>query len=336
MKAGIRRTMKRMAIVTAISLGAVGLLIGPMLVGELRSQGRVDRVFWRELCRGVLMLTQDAVVRGTAASYGRIGDATYPIRAVHADSVVADKAVLDTIALGTTIGGPNGSILMWARNVGGVGIGSKRAMIWGPVVTVVATAVKNEAAQTVADTLKTTGAKYTIAVTAVGTAGATDTLYVRGKDAAGATQIARQKLTAGSPTTPLVVTGTAGKAATKLYWTQVDSVSFAAIDGADSASVVAYPYAGVTVSGSATAGNFAGVSVDSFASNGTGRICIAGTCQLRVNSNTTAITPGGMIETAAWGVGLTDAAATTGQNIARSLEYAKMDSLAIQVIVGMF
>jgi hypothetical protein len=158
---------------------------------------------------------------------------------------------------------------------------------------------------------------------------------ITGLDANGTSQTKRMKLVAGSTTTTMVITG-ATKSATKLYWTKISVLDTRPVTGGDSVGVSAYPYAGVTPSGAAAAGLFAGVTVDSFAAYGTGRICIFGPCDLRVNSNTTALIPGGMVETAAWGVGLTDAAATTGQNIARSIEYAKQDSLMTRVFIDRY
>ena len=302
---------------------------------------RFDREYFNELCRGYIYLTQNAEIRGTANNYGQIGNSSSQVRGVYsrkvdADSVITTYTQSDTVSLGTTVGGPNGSILMTVRNVTGLGVGKGRAMKWAPVVEVVALLPKNTANRAISDSLKTTGAKYTLACVVAGTAGATDTLYVKGKDASGVTQTASMKLTAGATTTTMVSTGIVGKTATKLYWSKIDSVSYLSIDGADSAQVIAYPYGSVSVCGASSAGLFAGVTVDTLTLGGTGRICISGTCLLRVNSYTTALIPGGMLETAAWGVGLVDASATVATNIGVGLEYAKMDSLLTQVFIGRY
>lgn len=347
MKKYIRRALKYTAIVAAVPLILAVILVGPIVVSDLIAQGRVDRVFYNELCRGVFSLTQNAIIRGTAASYGLIGNSTYPIRAVTSDSVVADKVVADTIEVGTTVGGSNGSTLQWVVNHTGAGVGRGRFMVARSTSIKVVNAVGTtgfSANRTIADSLNswipsTRGAKMMLAVRAVGTTATTDSVYVRGLDENGASQNKKLPLLSGVSKTTQFIVGT-GKAATKVYWTKVDSVSFSLVatapTGADSVALEAYPMGAVEAATSASTGDFVGVTVDTMANKALGRVCIYGPVDGRVNAGTTALTPGAMIELAGWGVGVTDAAATTAKNVAWALEYAGQDSLLTRVFVDKY
>ena len=77
---------------------------------------------------------------------------------------------------------------------------------------------------------------------------------VYGKDHDGAARIDSVALTDGSTTTSMIVDGT-----TRLYWTDIDSLSTALVDGATSVTFTAYGYASVKASDGANT-DFAGVA----------------------------------------------------------------------------
>lgn len=305
----LRRAIWYTGFVLALVLAGLGLMVGPLIVGELIAQGRVDRVFVNELCRGIFTVGNDAKV-----------------------------------VLGTVAGGSNGSVVMWVRNLSGSNVGAGRFMVHrSTAVTVVSSVGSSVSNATIANNLssfktasETVGAKFVLYATATGTAGSADSIYVKGLDANGVTQSGLFKLLSGASSVTQILTGSpaaaAGRAVTPLFWAKVDSVSMAHQASSATFALAASPFAAVDVASSAST-DFAGVSVDSMANNALGRICIHGPVQARVNSGTTALTPGALIELAGWGVGVTDASATTAQNVAKALQYAKQDSQLTQVFV---
>ena len=307
MKRGLHRIGRVVGYASLIFVLMIVVMVTPLLVSDLISQGRIDRVFYNELCRGIFTLTDAAKFK-----------------------------------LGTTDGGGSGAIVINVRNLSGVGVGAGRAFAWRstPLTCVSTVGSVAGATATIADDLithkassETLGAKYVLASVITGTAATGDTVVVVGWNANGAAQTKRQALTVGASTTTMFVTGT-GKGATKLYWTKVTSASMTLVAGTHTASLVAYPVGGVTVAAGLSVGDFAGVSVDSMASNAQGKLCIVGPVDVRVNAATSVAIPGTKLRPAGWGVLVTSPGAVDSSITATSMEYASQDSLLIRVKLG--
>ncbi len=236
------------------------------------------------------------------------------------------------IQLGTTVGGPNGTLLMKTHNKSGTDIVAGDFLVWDNDTTiVVATAVVGYTDATIAASLSTetaNGGKFSLVTEAMGTVAA-DTMFIRGLDGNGVRQTLRYALTDGATTKSWAKSGT-----TRYYWTQIDSVSAEAVDGADSVRVYAYGYATVMQSDGANT-DFAGVChSDSLKDNNVGFVCVYGPIDGVVDAGSNDASPGVLLELASGGDAVVDTSPSTAQNVARCMEFSNADNQTIRVFVN--
>lgn len=246
-----------------------------------------------------------------------------------------------SIRLGERLGGKNGAVLQKVHNISGSSISAADFLCYdaGPTVAIASSVTigYTSAQITVTNDLTTetggasapNGGFFTVVVTANGTVDA-DTVKIWGKDEFSVAQACTLALDDGATSTSMAVRGT-----TRLYWTDIDSLSTEKSNGGSLTDLTftARGYATVIASDGANT-DFAGVAIATIADNATGFICIYGPVDAVVDAATTPCSPGSMIELAANGDGVVDAAATTAQNVARALEYSNKNDFKIRVFVA--
>ena len=308
------------------SLFLVALILTALMPNEVMSQA--NRLY-RATVVNILKVGDNATIEPSNDGSSSVGTTTKRFGVVYADS-----GTVDHFRLGSVIGGANGTTLMKVANVSGSALAAGDALVWD-LQTVAVTSgdvLAGTANVTVSEDLTTesaNGAYFSLVAISDGTAAA-DTVHIYGSDENGSSQNQRMELTDGSNTTSMIVNGT-----TRLYWSDIDSISFGDVDGSDSVSVVAYPYSAVMASDGANT-DFAGVAFEAIADNGVGYAVVHGPVDAVVDAASNAASPGSMVELASGGDFVTDTGATTAKNGARAMEYSNKDGFKIRVFVDSY
>jgi len=242
-----------------------------------------------------------------------------------------------TFQLGTGVLDTLGRTLIKVQNKTGSALALGDAVVWDNAAVAVVADAAPAADATIANDLTGEGGWRTLSVACTGTPDAGDSIKVWGTTyEGGANDYTKMLLPASSGATFAVVDTTT--AAPILHWSQIDSIKYnadAVSDGASAVTVNSYGVATVLACDGANT-DVAGIAIGAIADNAFGYICVHGVCKATVDAGTNAASPGVLLEGAANGDLVVDAAATTGKNIARALEYSTIDNKQILVFVDSF
>ena len=249
-------------------------------------------------------------------------------------TLTGGTVTLDAIYLGRAVLDSLGRVLIYVQNKTGSALAEGDACVWdNTAVEVVASAAISDD-MTIADDLTDEEAFLSVTIVSTGTPDSGDSMFVKGKIYGALTSTTYGvELTNASGPTDMVT-----NAGTLIYFTDVDSVygnADAIADGASAIVVNAYGVATVKACDGANT-DVAGVAIGAIADNAFGYICTHGVCKATVDAATNAASPGVLLEGAANGDLVVDAAATTGKNIGRALEYSNKDNTKILVFIDCY
>jgi hypothetical protein len=245
-----------------------------------------------------------------------------------AEAVKLGQGVLDSL----------GRVLMYVQNKNGSALAAGDVCVWdATAVSVCDTISVMQEDVTLDDDLSSESGFLCLEIDCHGTPDAGDSLEVWGTTYEGGASDYSKMLLPASADVDFVVVDTS-TAAPILHWSLIDSIKFnsdAYTDGADSVDVYAYAVAGVIACDGANT-DIAGVAIGAISDNAYGYIVTHGVCEATVDAGTNEATPGALLEGASGGDFVVDAAATTGKNAARALEYSSADNKKIKVMVDSY
>jgi hypothetical protein len=242
----------------------------------------------------------------------------------------------DNVKLGSGILDSLGRTLVYIQNKTGSALAEGDAVVWDNTAVSVVGSAALAAKHTVAANLAAEKGFHTVVLTWTGTPDAGDSVYVYGttyENGAADTACVLLAATDGGSVMAKKKTGQ-----TFLHFSKIDSVKCNADAVAGGASALVVSAYGVTTVKACDGGNpdIAGVSICAIVDNAYGYICTHGICKATVDCATAAASPGVLLEGAANGDLVTDAAATTGQNIGWALEYCNQDNALILVYIDRY
>jgi len=315
-----------MALLFLFSMNA--LATDPQDLARFQKDPKLPHFLWPYMTRYVMYgdttlwnkILYSPALTGTVVLFG----ATTFWSTLTGDAIYLGRAVLDSL----------GRVLIYVQNKTGSALAEGDACVWdNTAVEVVASAAISDD-MTIADDLTDEEAFLSVTIVSTGTPDSGDSMFVKGKIYGALTSTTYGvELTNASGPTDMVT-----NAGTLIYFTDVDSVygnADAIADGASAIVVNAYGVATVKACDGANT-DVAGVAIGAIADNAFGYICTYGVCKATVDAATTAASPGVLLEGAANGDLVVDAAATTGKNIGRALEYSNKDNTKILVFIDCY
>jgi len=249
--------------------------------------------------------------------------------AITADELRLGHSVLDSL----------GRTLLYVQNKNGGSLAEGDACVWdNTAVVVVADAAMADPA-VIANDLSGEGGFMSLVVTMTGTADAGDSIKIYGwQYETGDRDSVAILIPAENNITFMINDTTTATVGLPIHWSNIDSVVFnadAIASGASKCIVNAYGVATIKACDGAH-DDFAGIAIGTIADNAFGYICVHGTCKATVDAATLDATPGVLLEGAADGDLVTDASATTGQNVGRCLEASTVDNKKILVFIDSY
>lgn len=312
---------KHRALVAIVALFLVVVAVLPA------SSQRVDQVFNNLQINGYLLFKNGAALQPAVDGNATVGSDAKRFRASYVDT----SQITNHVIVGDGIGGSNGAILVKFVNNSGSALAAGDWVVHDSTAVVVVDSTDanvGDVSAAIADSLESDAGKFMLVAKANGTV-ATDSVIVTGiKDGSTVAVADTLILTDGAESFSMFVDGTS-----RVYWTKINAVSYLGVNGALSVQLEAIPYANVKASVGATT-SFAGVVTEAISDADSGFVCVYGPVDAVVDAATLRAQPGTLLELAANGDAVTDAAATTGQNVARAMEYSNKDNFKIRVFVG--
>ena len=244
--------------------------------------------------------------------------------------------ILEDLKLGHSVIDSLGRVLGYVQNKNGSALALGDVVAWDNASVVVVADAAPAASATIANNLSAEGGFRTLSLACTGTPDAGDSVVVYGTNyESGASDITAMLLPATLNVVFMVTDSSDGSI---LHWSKIDSIKYnadAVADGASAITVNSYGISTVIACDGANT-DIAGVVIGAIADNAFGYVVTHGVCLATVDAGTNAASPGVLLEGAANGDFVVDAAGTTGKNAARALEYSTADNTIIRVFVDSF
>lgn len=245
------------------------------------------------------------------------------------------KDVIDhDFRLGESVLDSLGRVLVKVQNKTGSALAEGDVVVWDNTAVEVVADAAPAASATVADDLSAEGGYFTLSFVCTDTPDAGDSVIVYGTSyEGGANDYTKMLMPAVENVTFMLTDTLTGNRI--LHWSLIDSIKYnadAVSEGATAVTVNAYGVCTVLACDGANA-DVAGVAIGAVADNAFGYVVTHGVCKAVVDAATTAASPGSLLEGAANGDLVVDAAATAARNIGRALEYSTEDNRKILVFI---